>query len=481
MPDTNQTIKSRFFWKLTSYFSFAILYIKRRSQNSLLKKVKQSLIQNGIAETAKKILKKLTRHNDIKAGTGPVCQEPSPSSETGSNGGKEDTTATSVSVVIPTYNAGRFCEPLMKKLREQKRLGSLEIIVVDSGSTDGTPEICERHQAKVIHISQEEFSHSYARNLGARAATGDILLFMTQDASPSCEDWIAKMILPILRGQAAAVSCREECPDDADLYYKASARNFYHWMGVSKEDRITGYAPSLTLSEQRTSAAITDISCAIERNIFQKYEYRYNYAEDLDLGLRLIQGGYHLALLHEPTVIHGHNRPADYYFSRAYTDKKTLAMILEEQIEYHSAEEYRQSILPGYLLLQSIIKKLSEVSCRTPESLLIWFDVFADQGADDPSAGIEGEGTVKTLLRTLQADQAFSPQKNNELVRNARWFLLHVLRPYLEELPGNTTIDMSAVCESINKHISYDLGVMFACIDPAEEISAKAAKLINRV
>src|SRR5262249_25076884 len=65
--------------------------------------------------------------------------------------------------------------------------------------------------------------------------------------------------------------------------------------------------------------------------VFMKYRFRGNYAEDLDLGLRLIRDGYKLALLGSTRIIHSHNRPAYYHLKRGYVDNLAISKILPDR------------------------------------------------------------------------------------------------------------------------------------------------------
>ena len=68
--------------------------------------------------------------------------------------------------------------------------GDLELIVIDSGSSDGSPELARSAGAEVIEIAPEEFGHGRTRNLGAERASGDLICFLTQDAVPE-PGWLA--------------------------------------------------------------------------------------------------------------------------------------------------------------------------------------------------------------------------------------------------------------------------------------------------
>ena len=114
-----------------------------------------------------------------------------------------------VAVVIPTLNAGQEFELLLAMLTRQKGFKQVEIVIVDSGSTDMTLELAEEYNATLVCIKPEEFSHSYARNLGAeKASSADYLLIMTQDALPASDYWLYELYASCERNNFAAVSSR---------------------------------------------------------------------------------------------------------------------------------------------------------------------------------------------------------------------------------------------------------------------------------
>lgn len=235
-----------------------------------------------------------------------------------------------VSVVIPTYNAGLQFSLMLDKLNHQKLAGLLEVVVVDSGSTDGTIEIAEKYGTKLVKIRHEKFSHSYARNYGVEKSDGNIILFMTQDALPIGEDWVAKLIEPIAEKKAVAVSVKEQCPESTELFYKVSSRVFYHYLGVGNEIKFNAIKEGEHLSPEqlRKRAQLSDVTCAIDRSTFELYHYRYEFAEDLDMGVRLLKDGYTIALNGEINVLHGHTRSYGYYLKRSLVDALSIGKII---------------------------------------------------------------------------------------------------------------------------------------------------------
>ena len=87
-----------------------------------------------------------------------------------------------ISVIIPTYNYGRFLPDAVKSVLGQKKDGlAVEIIVVDDGSTDDTADVAQRLGSSIQYIYQENQGLSAARNAGIRAAHGDYLVFLDAD------------------------------------------------------------------------------------------------------------------------------------------------------------------------------------------------------------------------------------------------------------------------------------------------------------
>jgi glycosyltransferase involved in cell wall biosynthesis len=233
-----------------------------------------------------------------------------------------------VSVVIPVKDAGPELSDLIGRMKRQEGFRAVEMVIVDSGSTDGSAETAESLGADVVRIAPELFSHSYARNLAAERARGDYLLFTVQDALPSSDRWLLEMFSGLKRHQAAAVSCGEEPRGDADLFYRAISWQHHRFMSRWGRDAVLSRLPDDTPMEARRNGQITDVACLIGRELFLRYRYRGNYAEDLDLGLRLTGDGYRLAFLASTRIFHSHNRPAYYHLKRSYVESLALFDLL---------------------------------------------------------------------------------------------------------------------------------------------------------
>ncbi|GJQ50989.1 MAG: glycosyl transferase [Candidatus Kuenenia stuttgartiensis] len=86
-----------------------------------------------------------------------------------------------VSVIIPTYNGSRFIKETIQSALDQT-YRNLEIIVIDDGSTDNTPEIVKStNNQKVTYIRQENAGAAMARNLGINISKGEYIAFLDHD------------------------------------------------------------------------------------------------------------------------------------------------------------------------------------------------------------------------------------------------------------------------------------------------------------
>jgi glycosyltransferase involved in cell wall biosynthesis len=229
-----------------------------------------------------------------------------------------------VSVVIPTYNAGAEFYWLLRKLKAQKGLKKVEVVVVDSGSSDGTDTLAEAHGCTVVRIPNSEFSHSHARNLGADNATGDLYLFTVQDAYPASDTWLYTLVRALLRPNSeaervSALSSTEFPRRDSELLYNAGVDTHYSFLGCRDSDRVGEMAERDHMS-LRSRGQLSDVACLIPAKTFQSYRYEGRYAEDLILGVRMIRDGHRLAMVSSAKIIHSHNRPARYHLKRTFVD-----------------------------------------------------------------------------------------------------------------------------------------------------------------
>jgi hypothetical protein len=226
-----------------------------------------------------------------------------------------------VSVVIPTNSSIESISPTINGLLSQIGIKNLEIILINSGKFDLSA--LESNQIKIISIPSSEFNHGSTRNLGAEQAIYEYLVFLTDDAIPILNDLLYRLCDSLYSEPKAAVATGIQIPrSDSDLLYEFFINNHYKFLNLNS-DRVA-YAENydkLENDEKRIISQIDDVCSCYRRDIFLQYKYKkIQYAEDLDMGLRLVKDGFLTIQLISAAVIHSHNRSPFYYCKRGTVD-----------------------------------------------------------------------------------------------------------------------------------------------------------------
>ncbi len=194
-----------------------------------------------------------------------------------------------LSVIVPVYKAESFLEPCVESIRHQS-FSNLEIILVDDGSPDNCPALCEAYaeqdnRIKVIH--KENGGVSTARNAGLDAASGDYITFVdSDDYIDSC--MYEKMLDKAERHHCDVVmcDCLKEFDDHSELYSHDIREGFY-----SREQLKQEYYPHLLIMENvEYPATISNWLMLFRRELSDGVRYLtgVRYSEDLLFGAQLM-------------------------------------------------------------------------------------------------------------------------------------------------------------------------------------------------
>lgn len=113
------------------------------------------------------------------------------------------------SVVIRCKNEARYIGEVLTALFGQVGADPFEVIVVDSGSTDGTLEIVRQYPVRLIEITPRTFTYGRALNIGIAEASGDFVASLSAHSTPSGVGWLASLIKPFADGRVAGVVGRQ--------------------------------------------------------------------------------------------------------------------------------------------------------------------------------------------------------------------------------------------------------------------------------
>ena len=239
-----------------------------------------------------------------------------------------------ITVAIPTLNAGPGFAHTLAAITAQRVDAGVELMVCDSGSTDGTVALARAHGATVIEIPHASFSHGGTRNLLMERASGDHVAFLTQDAVPAGPDWLATLVSaftltadvglafgPYLPRPEASVSVRREL--DA-------------WFASFTDDASTPRIDALPVAERGAPPAhflghrgfFTDANGCVARAAWAQVPFRpVAYAEDHLLAQDMLRAGWAKVYVPAAGVVHSHEYSAGQWLRRSFDEARAVREI----------------------------------------------------------------------------------------------------------------------------------------------------------
>lgn len=227
-----------------------------------------------------------------------------------------------VSVIIPTLNAARWITQQLNMLLSQTV--EAEIIVVDSGSSDGTPGLVRRFAPRVrlLEIPPRDFDHGGTRDYALRQSRGDYVLFFTQDAVPTDTRCIEKLLAAFSAPDIAAAYGRQIARPDAPEYEKLTRQfNYPDQPRVWREADIPRYG---------VKAYFFSNACAAYRRVAYLavggFDAPILTNEDMMMAGKLLHAGYALAYAPEAAVYHSHR----YTLWEEYRRNQKIGLVMEQ-------------------------------------------------------------------------------------------------------------------------------------------------------
>ncbi len=220
----------------------------------------------------------------------------------------------SVSVLMPTWQGEEFLERVLAALAAQKCELPWELRVVDSGSTDRTLAILESWRARlgvplsIESIHQSAFDHGDTRNLLAARARGDLLVFLTQDAIPGSEHWLATLARNFEDPAVGAAYCRNVPRPDAQLLTRVFSENDPGYTAGRRETRLPDNYAQLDAHARRLLYNFNDVASAVRRELWERHPFpRTWFGEDVLLARALLEAGWTVVYDDVAVVEHSHD------------------------------------------------------------------------------------------------------------------------------------------------------------------------------
>lgn len=221
-------------------------------------------------------------------------------------------------VIIRTYNEARHLPELLESIRTQIVSNvELEVLVVDSGSTDDTLDIARGFHCRIEHIRKEDFSFGRSLNTGCAAATGDALVFISGHCIPASDMWLDRLLEPLAEGRAAL----------------AYGRQMGNGLSRFSECRIfEKYYPKDSRVPQQEGFFCNNANAALLRDVWQANPFDESLAglEDMHLAKQLVGKNMAVAYVAEAAVYHLHDETWEEIKNRFERESIALQYIMPE-------------------------------------------------------------------------------------------------------------------------------------------------------
>ncbi|HHT7813979.1 TPA: glycosyltransferase family A protein [Streptococcus suis] len=204
-------------------------------------------------------------------------------------------------VFIPVYNGERdHLEETLSALYRQVTDFNWDVLITDSGSSDNSVAIINRFAEKygnlrLLHLSKEEFSHGKTRQMAAEISQGEIMVYLTQDAVPHNEQWLAEMVRPFaMHSDIVAVLGNQKPRHYCFPAMKYDILAVFNEQGVSDSLTVWQRLDESQRGKYTKESFYSDVcSAAPRRFLTEKIGYRpVAYSEDYEYGKDILDAGY---------------------------------------------------------------------------------------------------------------------------------------------------------------------------------------------
>lgn len=225
-----------------------------------------------------------------------------------------------ISVIIPVKNEVYKIRACIDGILSQT-IPVTEIIVIDSGSTDGTLDILKEYAVvKVIEIPSSSFNHGTTRNLGIDHATGEFVLFTVGDARAADNTWIEELLKGFTDDEVAGVCGQQIVPHDTD-------KNPVEWFRPVSSPEMKRYQfkepgsfEALSAEEKKRICGWDDVTALYRLSVMKQIPFqKITYGEDPIWAKDALLNGYAIVYNHHARVYHYHLEDAAVTFKKSLT------------------------------------------------------------------------------------------------------------------------------------------------------------------
>ena len=229
--------------------------------------------------------------------------------------GKVAAVLVNCSIVIRAYNEEKHIGRLLEGIRRQT-IRDVEIILVDSGSTDETVRVAESSGARAVHIPSVEFTFGRSLNFGVQTATRELIVIASAHVYPIYPDWLESLLQPFEDEEVALTYGKQRGPASAKY---SEQQIYHHWYPEASKLR-------------QDTVFCNNANAAIRKSLWQQnpYDETLTGLEDLAWAKWAKEQGHEIAYVAKAEIIHIHNETLQGVFNRYRREAMAFKKIYPE-------------------------------------------------------------------------------------------------------------------------------------------------------
>ena len=215
-----------------------------------------------------------------------------------------------VSIIMRSFNEAWALKGTLPALAAQE-FKNWELIVIDSGSTDGSQELIRAAKpAHFVQITPKEYNPSRVMNQGMRLAKSEFGIFINADATPQGTNWLRPLVDALQNPKTAACFGRQIPRPDCHAVF---ANDYDRCFGPNRESVKWEHFFSM-------------VSSGLRKDVWSKRGFREDlqYAEDDEYTRWCRAQGYSVAYVPESVTMHSHNYTPEQSYKRAFGDARAI-------------------------------------------------------------------------------------------------------------------------------------------------------------
>lgn len=289
-----------------------------------------------------------------------------------------------VSLFMPTLNAGPLLDTVLDGIARQPGAQEVEMVALDSGSTDDTIPKLRAAGFTVDSIDKKDFNHGRTRDWGIERTTGDIIVLLTQDAVPADEHWLASLISAYDDPATGAAYCRQIPREDCNPLIKHRLEQWTAGQNERVIQRVEG-DPAAALEamepmQRLQTCAYDNVAGSVRRTCWERIPFGFRrFGEDVAFGKRVILSGQSIVFEPRAAVVHSHNRTPQAEGKRIFCDHENLRELFDVHL-MPTYDHYVNGARGGREEFRRIIHEI-DMEPGAREQWLDWSDRYAQWSA----------------------------------------------------------------------------------------------------